>query len=275
MRSVGRLLPRRTVAVRGTGMGIRRLEGIRVLGAFTAVLLISELLSALTTAISGAMLDAVLIPAALAQFTRAEAAPYRRLLPVLALVALIRTLSIAAVVPRLPQITWYALVGIPLLLGAALTIRLIDEPLEQLHLRIDQPALDASLAGLGVPLGLVGFFLLRPQPPISHPGLLGLIAEEVILLVTAAFVEELIFRGLLQAVVIETYGRQRLGVAYSAGVSAILYLGSGSIPYTIGVAGLGLLLGAVLLRGASLWGVTACHGIALVGMATLWPALFG
>ena len=125
MRSVGRLLPRRTVAVRGPGMGIRRLEGIRVLGAFTAVLLISELLSALTTAISGAMLDAVLIPAALAQFTRAEAAPYRRLLPVLALVALIRTLSIAAVVPRLPQIWWYALVGIPLLLGAILTIRLI------------------------------------------------------------------------------------------------------------------------------------------------------
>ena len=95
------------------------------------------------------------------------------------------------------------------------------------------------------------------------------------MLVTAAFVEELIIRGLLQAVVIETHGRQRLGVAYSAGVSAILYLGSGSIPYTIGVAGLGLLLGALLLRGASLWGVTACHGIALVGMATLWPALFG
>ena len=275
MRSVGRLLPRRTVAVRGPGIGIRRLEGIRVLGAFTAVLLISELLSALTTAISGAMLDAVLIPAALAQFTRAEAAPYRRLLPVLALVALIRTLSIAAVVPRLPQIWWYALVGIPLLLGAILTIRLIDEPLDQLHLRIDQPALDAILAGLGVPLGIVGFFLLRPSPPISHPGLLGLLLEAVILVVTAAFVEELIFRGLLQAVVIETYGLQRLGVAYSAGVSAILYLGSGSIPYAIGVAGLGLLLGAALLRGASLWGVAACHGIVLFGMATLWPALFG
>jgi membrane protease YdiL (CAAX protease family) len=100
-------------------------------------------------------------------------------------------------------------------------------------------------------------------------------AGVVALVVFAAFTEELLFRGLLQSIAIETFGIWRLGLTYAAAMSAVMYLGSGSLPYTIAVGAYGLLLGATIVRGGSLWGAIASHGLAIVGMAFVWPFMVG
>jgi membrane protease YdiL (CAAX protease family) len=250
-------------------------SGTQAVGVYSAAIGFAELLGALGWIIPGAMLDAALVPILLGHFTWFERTPHRKLFPVLALVAMLRVLSIAAVVPRLPVMTWYVTVGSALFIGEILTIRLVEEPWERLNLALRRPLLDLAVAAIGIPAGFIGYLLLRPQPLMPGAGPLQTLAGIVALVVFAAFTEELLFRGLLQSIAIETFGIWRLGLVYAATMSAVMYLGSGSLPYTIAIGAYGLMLGATILRGGSLWGATASHGLALVGMAFVWPFVVG
>jgi len=202
-------------------------SGTQVVAAYSVAIGVGELVGALGWVILGAMLDAALVPILLGHFVWVERTPHRKLLPVLALVAMLRVLSIAAVVPRLPVVTWYVTVGSALLIGEILTIRLVEEPWERLNLALRRPVLDLAIAAIGIPAGLIGYLVLRPQPLMPGAGPLQIAAGVVVLVVFAAFTEELLFRGLLQSIAIETFGIWRLGMAYAAGMSGVMYLGSG------------------------------------------------
>ena len=270
-----RLEQRGTASRRWAPRRSHPVSGTQVVAAYSVAIGVGELVGALGWVILGAMLDAALVPILLGHFVWVERTPHRKLLPVLALVAMLRVLSIAAVVPRLPVVTWYVTVGSALLIGEILTIRLVEEPWERLNLALRRPVLDLAIAAIGIPAGLIGYLVLRPQPLMPGAGPLQIAAGVVVLVVFAAFTEELLFRGLLQSIAIETFGIWRLGMAYAAGMSGVMYLGSGSLPYTIGVGVYGLILGATILRGGSLWGAIASHGLALVGMAFVWPIVVG
>ncbi len=270
-----RLEQRGTASRRWAPLRSHPVSGTQVVAAYSVAIGVGELVGALGWVILGAMLDAALVPILLGHFVWVERTPHRKLFPVLALVAMLRVLSIAAVVPRLPVVTWYVTVGSALLIGEILTIRLVEEPWERLNLALRRPVLDLAIAAIGIPAGLIGYLVLRPQPLMPGAGPLQTAAGVVALVVFAAFTEELLFRGLLQSIAIETFGIWRLGLAYAAGMSAVMYLGSGSLPYTIAVGVYGLILGATILRGGSLWGAIASHGLALVGMAFVWPIVVG
>jgi membrane protease YdiL (CAAX protease family) len=250
-------------------------QGIRIIGAYSAILVLAELVGATWGAIPGAMMDAVLIPVLLAHYVMRPAATYRRLLPILALLGLLRTLSITAVFPHLPVATWYSLVGAPVLIGAVLAIRLIDEPFERLGLRVQDVRLDAAIVVSGLPLGLVGYVLLRPEELVPGAGPAIVVLAMAALAVFAAFTEELVYRGLLQTVAIEAFGFRRAGVVYAATMCAFMYAGSGSPPFMLAMWGLSLGFGFALVRGASLWGLAASHALILWGMGIFWPRLLG
>jgi CAAX protease family protein len=251
------------------------LGGAEAVVGYSAAITVAELAGALGWAVGGAMLDALLVPVLLGHFVWGERTPHRKLLPVLALIAMLRVLSIAAAVPRLPVATWYVTVGGAMLIAEVLTIRLVEEPWEQLNLVFRRPWLDLAIAAVGIPAGFIGYLLLRPPPLLPGAGLVPTLVGIAALSLFGAFVEELLFRGLLQTVAIETFGRWRLGLAYATAMSGVMYLGSGSLLFTIAVTMFGLLLGITIVRGGSLWGATASHSLALIGMAFVWPALIG
>ncbi len=245
--------------------------GAGIVAAYSGLIVVAELAGVVGYAIGGAILDAALMTVLLGHYVWGERAPHRKLFPVLALIALLRVLSITAAVPRLPMVTWYITVGGALLIGELLTIRLVEEPWERLNLTIRRWRVDLAIAAFGVPAGLVGYLLLRPGLLMTDAGPAQVLAGMIGIVVFGAFVEALLFRGLLQSVAIETFGDERIGLVYAAAMSGVMYLGSGSLPYTIAVGAYALLLGAVILRGGSLWGAAASHGVALVGMAFVWP----
>jgi membrane protease YdiL (CAAX protease family) len=189
--------------------------------------------------------------------------------------AMLRVLSITAAVPRLPLITWYVTTGGAVLIGVMTAIRFVDDPRGRLRLAIRRPWLDVGIGALGIPAGVVGYVLLRPGQLLPGASPVQILGGIVALVVFAAFTEEVLFRGLLQTVAVDAFGSSRLGVGYAAMLSAVLYLGSGSLPYTIAVGVYALLLGATILRDGSIWGATASHGLALLGMGFVWPVLLG
>jgi membrane protease YdiL (CAAX protease family) len=239
--------------------------------AYTVVIVAGELSSSFVGAVPGALLDAMLVPVILTHFVLRPDARHRRVLPALALIALLRTLSIAAVVPRLPEYTWYALVGLPVLAGAILAARLAGEPAARLGLRVARERLDMLLVIAGIPISLAGYLLLRPSELLPNFDLVTIVLAMTILAIFGGFLEELVYRGVLQAVAIDAFGSKRAGILFSATLGACMYWGSGSIPFVIGIWFLGIGYGIALTRGASLWGVAQSHTVMLWGMGMLWP----
>jgi membrane protease YdiL (CAAX protease family) len=245
----------------------------QVAGVCGAAIAGAELSSSFFGAIPAAVFDAVLASVLLLLFVRRPWAKSSRLLPVLALVSLIRPISLAAVVPTLGPLLYYAFAGLPLLAGAVLAVRLVEEPVRELHLRLDRPRRDAAVALAGLPAGLLGYLLLGPAPLLAHPSAVGYFSLAVILVVFGGLLEELVFRGLVQSAAIHSFDDPLLGVCFAAALSTALYWGSGSIPYMLLMGSMSCALGVAVLRGASLWGVALSHGSMLVAMALLAQGL--
>ncbi len=256
--------PSELVAVRdrgGTGAGVLAASG----GAIAA----AELSASVYGAIPGAIFDTALAALLLLTFVLRSDRAWARLLPVMALVALIRPISLAAVEPRLPVLAWYAFAGLPLLIGAVLAIRLVEEPRRQLHLAVERPLADLAVAAGGPIAGAVAYLLLRPEPLLGQPNLAGYAATIAILCVFGGLLEELIFRGLVLDAATHALGSAWAAVGFATFVSTALYWGSGSLPYLLLMAAVGVLLGLGLQRRVSLWGVGASHALMLVTMALL------
>jgi membrane protease YdiL (CAAX protease family) len=258
---------------RGPAQGPAEGHGLRVVFGYSSIIVLAELSSSFVGAVPGALVDAALVPLLLAHFVLRPDAPHRRMFPALALIALLRTLSIAAVVPRLPEYMWYAAVGVPVLAGAFLAWRLTEEPKERLGVGIGRLEFDVVLAIMGFPAGLLGYFLLRPAALLVDLDLASVLAAMAVLAVFGGFLEEFVYRGILQTVAIDAFGSQRTGILFTATLGACMYWGSGSLPFMIAIWLLGLGYGVALVRGASLWGIAASHTVVLCGMGLLWPLL--
>lgn len=233
----------------------------------------AELSGSVFGPLPGAVFDAALVPVILAHFVLIPESPSRRMLPSLALVALLRTLSLAAIVPRLPEVTWYASVGVPMFAAVFLAARLSDEPMGRLGLTVRRVRLDVMLTLLGVPASFAGYLLLRPAPLLVDPDPVAVVGALAVLAIFAAGLEETIYRGLLLTVATEVLGSERGGVLYSATLAAFMYWGSGSLLFTVAIWSLGLGFGTARRLGASLWGLIASHAVILWGMALVWPAI--
>lgn len=248
--------------------------GLWIVLRYTTVIVVAELSSSFVGALPGAMVDAALVPVLLIHFVIRRDAPHRRIFPALALVALLRTLSIAAFVPRLPAYLSYAAVGLPVLVGAYLALRLMDEPVYRRPAAVEWPLeWEVGLAILGLPAGLLGYLLLRPAPILPDPTLPTVLAAMAVLAVFGGFLEEVVYRVVLQSAAIDAFSSEQAGIVFAATVGGVMYWGSGSIPYAIAILWLGIALGFALSRGATLRAIAASHTVLLWGMALLWPAL--
>ncbi|MGI8589174.1 MAG: CPBP family intramembrane glutamic endopeptidase [Chloroflexia bacterium] len=240
-----------------------------VLPAYLGAFAVAEVLGLVFGAAFGALLYALLLVLLLAHYIVGEQLPYRRMLPVLALLPLLRLLSLAMPVRQLPMIFWHALIGAPLLLAVWLAVRLLGLHPTDLGLRRASAWRQVLIAASGIPLSVAGYLVLRPQPPIPAFSLPWVSGGAVILFVFSGFVEELLFRGLLQRVAGEIFGRAAL--LYSAAAFVVLYTGSSSLGYLLLISLTGLFFGWCVERTGAIWGVTAAHGLMLAGMALLWP----
>jgi membrane protease YdiL (CAAX protease family) len=170
---------------------------------------------------------------------------------------------------QVPQIYWYALVGIPLLIAVALTTRLLGFTGEEIGLRLRAWRCQVAIALSGVPLSLVAFWIMRPTPLFAEPRWYDWVLGAVILLVFTGFAEEVLYRGLLQAAAGDMPGL--LAVLYSSVVFTIMYIGTLSLGYVLFVQVMSLFFGWCVLRTRSIWGVVLAHGITNIGLLLLWP----
>jgi len=198
-------------------------------------------------------------------------APYRRILPVLALGSLLRILSFAMPLQQVPQIYWYAMIGIPFLIALGLSARLLNQSWGQLGLRLDSWSPQLLIALSGLPLSMIGYFVLRPRPIVANPTWPDFIVGIVILGIFVGLTEEIFFRGLLLHIANEVLGR--FGLLFSSVLFAVMYIGTLSWGYVLFIGLIGLFFCWCVNHTGSVWGTAIAHSAISIGMILIWPTV--
>jgi len=193
----------------------------------------------------------------------------RRFLVLLALAPLLRIMSLAVPRGNNPLIRWYLIVGVLLALATFLAARVTGMSGGRIGLSFRSwPA--QILVGLTGPcLGLIEFYILKPGPAVGELSWRSIWLPALIFLAFTGFLEEIVFRGLIQQAALERMGK--IGLLYVPALFAVMHLGYRSAMDIVFVFIVGLAFGLIAFRMRSLLGVSLAHGLTNVTLYLIYP----
>ena len=236
---------------------------------YLLLLSVAESLIALEAPQPGMILHGVILATLLLHASIVKRVDERRFLRAMALAPLIRLLSMTLPLALFQVTFWYVVVGVPLLIASLLVARIagITRSMAGLTLRALPEQVLIGLSGFA--LGYLEYLILRPAPLVASLSWELLWLPALILLVFTGFLEELIFRGLLQAAAMQHLGR--FGMPYVAVTFAVLHLGYRSALDILFVFVVGLIFGSIVRRRGTILGVSLAHGLTNVALYLVFP----
>ncbi len=240
-----------------------------VVSAYVAAITAAEVLMVGSGVLLGTLLDAFIIFVLVIHYVFIKPESYRRILPALALVPLLRILSLTVPVRQAPRIEWYFMIGAPLLIAVWMTIRLLKLTRDQIGLQRRVSFLQIRIGLSGLLLGLVAYLILRPQLLTAYFDLGTVVLGSVILTIFSGFTEELMFRGVLQQTATEIFGGA--GILVGSILFGAMAIGTMSLTYAVYIGLVGAYLGWVVKRTDSIWGAVIAHSLLNISMLFIWP----
>lgn len=189
----------------------------------------------------------------------------------MALVPLIRLMSLSLPLTNFVLVYWYLIIGTPLFLAAFFSARMMGLSIDNLLFNVSYPVLQIVVALSGVLLGYAEYVILRPQPLVAAFSFALIWQPALILLIFTGLLEEVIFRGLLQQSSREFIGRW--GLLYAGVLFAVMHLGYRSAADFLFVLMVALYFGQVVKQTRSILGVTIAHGLTNIGLFLVFPFL--
>lgn len=243
-----------------------------MLGGYIAWLTLAELISTLGDPRIGLTLHAGLLIALIYHAARNLEDPFHHLLLALAFAPLIRLMSYSLPLAGFPQITWYFIISLPLFVAAWLAARIMGYSEADLGLRAGSLPIQILVALTGFTFGYAEYRILAPEPLIESLTWQNMWLPALVLLVSTGFLEELVFRGLMQRTADTVLG-ERLGLLLVAFVFAVLHVGYKSVLDVVFVFAVALFFGWIVQKTGSLLGVTFAHGLTNVMLFLIMPLL--
>ncbi len=270
--SLGRALLGQRFSVRAGGRVPATLLAAGTLGPFAAAELVTTFADPIAgMALHAIVLSALIFAAGLTAEDRPGAGPAHisPLLYALTLVPLIRIISLSMPLARFDAALWYLMAGLPVFLAGLVIMAAIGLRPRAVGLRLSRSPLQPAVMLLGFGLGFIEYQILRPEPLIAEATLARSILPALILLVATGFLEEFLFRGILQTVASGPFGG--LAVIYVGVVFAILHIGYQSATDVVFVLTIALVYGWVVRRTGSIMGVSVSHGITNIVLFLVVP----
>lgn len=189
----------------------------------------------------------------------------------LSLIPLIRIISISLPLIKVPQLFWFPIIYLPLLAASLATMRVLGLRREQVYLvKGLEPQLQVLLGiFMGFLIGMLEYWILKPEPLVSSLSFEQIWLPVLILISTTGFVEELIFRGILQRLAETVMGFA--GIIYISVIFAVLHLGFYSVLDIVFVFLVAVIFGITAKTTGSLLTVTLAHGIANILLFVVMP----
>ncbi|HLA19288.1 MAG TPA: type II CAAX endopeptidase family protein [Dehalococcoidia bacterium] len=197
--------------------------------------------------------------------------PLSRLLYFLALVPLIRIVSLTMPLGRFDQTYWFLAAGLPVFVAGVVVTGTLGIRPKDIGLRLSRRGLHLQLlvAVFGLGLGFSEYHILRPDALIDDLTFRQMIVPALVIMFATGFLEEFIFRGILQRLAEGFFGRS--GFLYVSLIFAILHIGYRSATDFMFVFAIALLYGWVVRRTGSIIGVSVSHGITNITLFLLIP----
>lgn len=238
---------------------------------YLALIAVAEVVTVLVRPIAGVVLHSILLAVLVTHAALLDDSDMRRLLLPLSLAPLTRILSITMPLTVLPQIYWYPIIYLPLVVGAIVVMRQVGLSRQDVGLAVRSPHWQILIASLGTLLGLIEYLILRPASIESQLTLWTVVFASSVFIVTTGFVEELVFRGVLQTVMKQRFGWT--GLLYTSILFSVLHLGFLSVLDMAFVFAVAMLFAWLVNKTGSLLGVTLAHGLTNVGLYVILPHL--
>lgn len=233
----------------------------------------SEVVTALLDPPIGVLCHVVIFCSLLVYATVVDQPWKRAFLLSLTLAPLIRIVSLGMPLGIFPQEWWYALTCGPLFVASYVLARTIPLNRRQISLQLPRwrhlPAtMVVTLSGAG--LGWIEYQILRPAPLVHSLTFQSLLLPSVILIVGTGMVEELIFRGILQATTAEVFSPWS-AIVYVSVLFGVLHTGHMSVLDVIFVIPVAIYFAWVVRRTHSLVGVSLAHGLTNIMLFLILP----
>lgn len=241
------------------------------LGIYMAGITLAEVMTTFVNPIVGLALHGGLLLMILMHTSLVEPGE-RKFLLALALAPLIRLMSLSMPLLEFEFKYWYVVIGLPLLIASAVVYRLSGYRRAQVGLALGKHLpLQLLVAAAGVGLGYLEYHILKPEPLVDSFNLQSVWLPSVILLVFTGFLEELIFRGIMQRAAADQL--RKLGPYYISLLFAVLHIGYKSLIDLAFVFLVGFIFSLVAARTRSLLGVTISHGLTNISLFLIFPFL--
>jgi hypothetical protein len=228
---------------------------------YLSFIVIAEIVTSFADASYGLFLHAIILVSLLTLAALwHEQKPASGMLQSLSLAPLIRILSMSLPLAYFPQYAWYIVAGIPVLGAAVTMIRIQGLSLQDVGLTLRKPITQVCIALTGILFGTVEYLILKPEPLALGLSAFGYALLALALIIATGFVEELVFRGVLQKNAVKNLG-QKTGIIGVTAVFAALHIGWLNLLDIAFVFFIGLFFAVSVLKTGSIIGVTLSHGI--------------
>jgi membrane protease YdiL (CAAX protease family) len=225
----------------------------------------------------GMTLHAVMLILLLVHSALLSGSPLQPMLYALLLTPLIRLLSLSLPLNQFPVISWYLIVSLPLFAAAFVVMRLMGYSMGQVGFRIRLRAIPFEIIVIvfGLFFGIVEYLILSPDQIITWEGAnrwQDLIFPALMIIIGTGFMEELIFRGIIQQSAEKLFGKG-IAIIYAAVIFAILHIGWQSAVDVLFVFIAGAFWGWVFSHTRSIIGISLSHGLTNIILFLVLPAL--
>ena len=189
----------------------------------------------------------------------------------LSLAPLIRILSLCIPLMHFENILWFVIVSIPLFIAIFACIHILHIDGKSVGLITPGSTmlhLEGAIIISAIPLGWLEYQLLKPAMMVDVGT--SWVVPVIIFLVCTGFLEELLFRGLLQHTFTEAMGAR--GIFIVSVVFGILHLGN-SWHDCLFAGMVGVMFALVVRKTGSIYGVTISHGLINIVLFLVMPYL--
>ncbi|MFC1866168.1 lysostaphin resistance A-like protein [Chloroflexota bacterium] len=236
---------------------------------YLVAIIIAELVTTYSDPLWGIGLHTAILIAIIIHATIIEEKPRRNFILSLAIVPLIRILSLVMPLVDIPQIWWLPIVYVPILAAAIVLVRILGYTPREVGFTFHFTKFQLLIGILGIPLGILEYLIIRPEPWVTELTLQAAWLPAVLMLLTTGVVEEYVFRGILQKSATD-YLKIR-GIIYVSIIFAVLHMGFQSFLDIVFVFAIALFFAWVVRRSGSLLGVILCHGFANIMLFIVAP----
>lgn len=192
----------------------------------------------------------------------------------LAFVPLIRIVSLSLPLVGYPLAYWYLITSVPLFAAAIVVMRMTGMSWRDAGWGGDKWGWQLVIGLCGFGLGYLEYLILRPAPLVAEFTLGHVLFPALILMVSTGYLEELIFRRIMQNTAVAHLGRWS-GIIYVSLFFAVLHIGYRSFTDFVFVLVVGLVFSIIVDRTRNLVGVTLAHGFTNISLFLIFPFLLG